>query len=171
MRLPAGKCGQALGARTDAVLPELHWPVLTAFRARSCRLEADPLPFPGLAPPGESAADENSAPLRRQPHPAGTTLPPSSRKGFAGPFSKRRRNAAVRRVTIGTAVRASRRANHRLPYSTCRESRRHDGTSRGTAADTGMDFETVKRMMNRTGKRFQGGARCPAVLELNPGGP
>jgi hypothetical protein len=42
---------------------------------------------------------------------------------------------------------------HELTYTSCQESRKYDGLFRHLAAEMGQDFATVKRMMNRIGKR------------------
>jgi hypothetical protein len=42
---------------------------------------------------------------------------------------------------------------HELTYTSCQESRKYDGLFRRMAADTGQDFATVKRVMQRLGKR------------------
>jgi hypothetical protein len=42
---------------------------------------------------------------------------------------------------------------HKLTYTSCQESRKYDGLFRHMAAEMGQDFATVKRMMNRIGKR------------------
>jgi hypothetical protein len=42
---------------------------------------------------------------------------------------------------------------HELTYASCQESRKYDGLFRRVAADMGQDFATVKRVMQRMGKR------------------
>jgi hypothetical protein len=42
---------------------------------------------------------------------------------------------------------------HDLTYTSCRESRKYDSLFRFMARNTGHDFATVKRVMNRLGKR------------------
>jgi hypothetical protein len=42
---------------------------------------------------------------------------------------------------------------HDLTYTSCQESRKYDGLFRRIAAEMGQDIATVKRLMNRMGKR------------------
>ena len=42
---------------------------------------------------------------------------------------------------------------HELTYTSCQESRKYDSLFRFMARDMGQDFATVKRLMNRMGKR------------------
>jgi hypothetical protein len=42
---------------------------------------------------------------------------------------------------------------HGLTYTSCQESHKYDAAFRRLARDTGFDFATVKRVMNRIGKR------------------
>ena len=42
---------------------------------------------------------------------------------------------------------------HELTYTSCQESRKHDGLWRMLAAEMGTDVATVRRTMNRVGKR------------------
>jgi hypothetical protein len=42
---------------------------------------------------------------------------------------------------------------HELTYTRCQESRKYGGLFRRIAGEMGADFATVKRIMNRMGKR------------------
>jgi hypothetical protein len=42
---------------------------------------------------------------------------------------------------------------HGLTYTSCQESHKYDGLIRFMARDMGKDFDAVKRIMNRMGKR------------------
>jgi hypothetical protein len=45
---------------------------------------------------------------------------------------------------------------HELTYASCQESHKYDTMFRYMARETGWDFETVKEVMNRIGKKPRG---------------